>query len=121
MKAAAAAYPGNAAIGAPAKIPVWWALDLLAWGKEHPDRWPGARWQTWLVERFEADWQDRSSRLHRKNTAAAEQHRLPDDEPDWWELPLDQLNARLTGIALRGDTKARDRVKEILKLRGRKP
>lgn len=119
MKAAGAAYPGSLARGTPPMIPVWFLMELLEWGRENPEKWPGNKWQTWIGERWEKKVQERGlAALQKKAPPDFEKHRAPGDLDAWWTDPVDLVSGRIAGASLRGDSVTADRLREIVKIRG---
>lgn len=118
MKSAAAAYPGSLARGTPAMIPVKFALKLLEWGRRHPDRWPGDRWQSWLAEKWEQELQDKGLPRSEKNAPQDfEKCRAPGDSEAWWTDPVEMVAGRVVGAEMRGDMATAARLKVIVNIR----
>lgn len=80
----AQAYPGNMAIGVPAKaITREWASDYWSWRTFDEERWP-KRWREELVRRFEREWRNggpAARGIHKKNSARDVTERSPGGPP----------------------------------------
>lgn len=77
-------YPGNMAIGVPAKaITREWASDYWTWRTFEKEHWP-KRWSQELFRRFEREWRQPGSAArggHKKNPARGVAERQSDEPP----------------------------------------
>jgi hypothetical protein len=77
-------YPGNMAIGVPAKaITREWARDYWTWRTLDDEHWP-KRWREELIRRFEREWRNGGPApraIHKKNSARGAAERQSDEPP----------------------------------------